>query len=582
MLSGSIGNSCREVLPTIHEEMRTLSGNYGSNSDSAVLQGMPKMLSNQRGNRTRSKSGGCPRLAACKCKHNKICNERIKDSQNTCFKIGQTDIVQKSARIQDPFKNTKSSSNKAKAGCDSSSLSTKSPLQHPRRNMPNSTLEVRSSTNPQPPLVTKANCGLEVFPAAVLPPTRSRAPDACDLYQKTGVVPQNTHYIGGNMRDTQFQTIKPSESNSTGEDISNNMVGRGGYSEVYRGDLDDGHTIAVKRLTKDNTDENKEKEFLLELEIIGHVNHPNTAILVGCCIENGLHFIFNLSPNGTIASALFDFGLEIIIPITHKYYANPNHPDPISTLTLTVLALLPIRQNLPGGIDISKINFENMSVSESKHFLDLVHDVCLPSSLRDESNNHQNKNQTTCFKMPCMIELQDAGVKFEIRDERNQSMLDIRFEHGHFKIPKFKVTDSTETFFRNIIAYEQHSSDDKPKYFTDYTYFMDQLINCKEEVTQLRCHEVLEGDDEVVALMFNNLGKGRIISEQFFYAEQCSKVNAHCKRWWNKGVASLKRDYFTNIWVIVATIAAAFLLLFTLTQTVIALITIISSPPTLI
>ena len=27
------------------------------------FQGMPKMLSNQRGNRTRSKSGGCPRLA---------------------------------------------------------------------------------------------------------------------------------------------------------------------------------------------------------------------------------------------------------------------------------------------------------------------------------------------------------------------------------------------------------------------------------------------------------------------------------------------------------------------------------------
>ncbi|CAL5358580.1 unnamed protein product [Camellia sinensis] len=83
-----------------------------------------------------------------------------------------------------------------------------------------------------------------------------------------------------------------------------NMVGRGGYSEVYRGDLDDGRAIAVKRLAKDNTDENKEKEFLLELGIIGHVNHPNTAILVGCCIENGLHLIFNLSPNGTLASAL--------------------------------------------------------------------------------------------------------------------------------------------------------------------------------------------------------------------------------------------------------------------------------------
>ncbi|KAL7188660.1 hypothetical protein ACSBR1_038508 [Camellia fascicularis] len=295
MLSGSIGNSCREVLPTIHEEGRTLSGNSGSNSDSAVLQGMPKMLSNQRGNRTRPANASTTKSAMKESKIPKIPASR--SGAYSLPKSNKNNVLSTSHSKHNQIGQT------AKAGSDSSSLSAKSPLQHPRRNMPNSTLEVRSSTYPQPPLVTKANCGLEVFPAAVLPPTGSRAPDACDLYQKTGVAPQNTHYIGGNMRDTQFQTIKPSD----------NMVGRGGYSEVYRGDLDDGRTIAVKRLTKDNTDENKEKEFLLELEIIGHVNHPNTAILVGCCIENGLHLIFNLSPNGTLASALFDFGLEIIM-----------------------------------------------------------------------------------------------------------------------------------------------------------------------------------------------------------------------------------------------------------------------------
>ncbi|KAA8522783.1 hypothetical protein F0562_009206 [Nyssa sinensis] len=93
-------------------------------------------------------------------------------------------------------------------------------------------------------------------------------------------------------------------ANATNNFHPDNMVGRGGYSEVYRGDLDDGTTIAVKRLAKDNTDESKEKVFLVELGIIGHVSHPNTAILVGCCIENGLHLIFNFSPNGTLASAL--------------------------------------------------------------------------------------------------------------------------------------------------------------------------------------------------------------------------------------------------------------------------------------
>lgn len=102
------------------------------------------------------------------------------------------------------------------------------------------------------------------------------------------------------------------------------IVGIGGYSEVYRGDLCDGNTIAVKRLAKDNTDENKEKEFLMELGIIGHVNHPNTASLVGCCIENGLYLIFNFYPNGTLSSALH--GKIIIFCFVHVlYYTRCEH-----------------------------------------------------------------------------------------------------------------------------------------------------------------------------------------------------------------------------------------------------------------
>ncbi|XP_038890819.1 probable receptor-like serine/threonine-protein kinase At5g57670 isoform X2 [Benincasa hispida] len=92
--------------------------------------------------------------------------------------------------------------------------------------------------------------------------------------------------------------------NATNNFHPDNMVGQGGYSEVYKGELCDGKMIAVKRLTKDNKDGNKEKEFLMELGIIGHVFHPNTASLVGCCIENGLYLIFNFSQNGNLSSAL--------------------------------------------------------------------------------------------------------------------------------------------------------------------------------------------------------------------------------------------------------------------------------------
>ncbi|KAJ6372428.1 hypothetical protein OIU76_026841 [Salix suchowensis] len=108
-------------------------------------------------------------------------------------------------------------------------------------------------------------------------------------------------------------------SRATNKFHPDNVVGRGGYSEVYRGDLSDGRTIAVKMLTRDNKDATKEKEFLLELGITGHVCHPNTASLLGCCIENGLYLIFNFSQNGNLASALHSkTGESLQWPVRHK------------------------------------------------------------------------------------------------------------------------------------------------------------------------------------------------------------------------------------------------------------------------
>ena len=92
-----------------------------------------------------------------------------------------------------------------------------------------------------------------------------------------------------------------------------NMVGRGGFAEVYKGTLSDGQTVAIKRLAKGKADGNKENEFMTELGILGHVCHPNTAYLVGCCIENGLYLIFDLCPNGTLASALHGMTLSFSV-----------------------------------------------------------------------------------------------------------------------------------------------------------------------------------------------------------------------------------------------------------------------------
>lgn len=81
------------------------------------------------------------------------------------------------------------------------------------------------------------------------------------------------------------------------------MIGKGGYAEVYKGCLKNGQLIAVKRLTK-GTAEEKTSGFLSELGIIAHVNHPNTAKLIGSCVEEGMHLIFQLSPLGSLGSYL--------------------------------------------------------------------------------------------------------------------------------------------------------------------------------------------------------------------------------------------------------------------------------------
>lgn len=85
--------------------------------------------------------------------------------------------------------------------------------------------------------------------------------------------------------------------------VAENLIGKGGYAEVYKGCLKDGQLIAVKRLTQ-GTPEERVTGFLHELGIIAHVNHPNTAKLIGYGVQGGLHLVLQLSPLGSLASLL--------------------------------------------------------------------------------------------------------------------------------------------------------------------------------------------------------------------------------------------------------------------------------------
>ncbi|KAJ4969375.1 hypothetical protein NE237_016076 [Protea cynaroides] len=111
--------------------------------------------------------------------------------------------------------------------------------------------------------------------------------------------------------EPNFYHPKPSWKNFTLSELqsatnnfsSENLIGKGGYAEVYKGCLQDGQLIAVKKLTR-GTSEERTSAFLSELGIIVHVNHPNTAKLIGYGVEGGMHIVLQLSPQGNLTTLL--------------------------------------------------------------------------------------------------------------------------------------------------------------------------------------------------------------------------------------------------------------------------------------
>ncbi|KAF3667167.1 Receptor-like cytosolic serine/threonine-protein kinase RBK2 [Capsicum annuum] len=91
--------------------------------------------------------------------------------------------------------------------------------------------------------------------------------------------------------------------NATNNFSKENLIGKGGYAEVYKGCLPDGQLIAVKRLNK-GTPEEQEQNFLCEIGTIAHVDHPNTARMVGYGVEGGTYLILQLSSLGSLGSFL--------------------------------------------------------------------------------------------------------------------------------------------------------------------------------------------------------------------------------------------------------------------------------------
>ncbi|MCO5563752.1 hypothetical protein L7F22_017399 [Adiantum nelumboides] len=103
----------------------------------------------------------------------------------------------------------------------------------------------------------------------------------------------------------KFDNVKAATNNFS----LSNVIGEGGYATVYKGLMQDGSQVAVKRI--ENCTPEGDTEFKHEVEVINSVRHRNLVALRGCCVASSTSFghmrllIYDFMPNGSLEHYLF-------------------------------------------------------------------------------------------------------------------------------------------------------------------------------------------------------------------------------------------------------------------------------------
>ncbi|KAE8692391.1 pyruvate decarboxylase 1-like [Hibiscus syriacus] len=99
----------------------------------------------------------------------------------------------------------------------------------------------------------------------------------------------------------QLKSVRKATNNFS----EDNMLGQGGFGAVYKGRLDDGQEIAVKRLFL--VSGHGDEEFKNEVMVMARLQHRNLVRLKGFCLERKERLlIFEYVPNSSLDQFLFD------------------------------------------------------------------------------------------------------------------------------------------------------------------------------------------------------------------------------------------------------------------------------------
>ncbi|KMZ66637.1 S-locus receptor kinase (SRK) [Zostera marina] len=93
-------------------------------------------------------------------------------------------------------------------------------------------------------------------------------------------------------------------SSSTNNFSNANVIGKGGFGIVYKGIMEDGQEIAVKRLERPS--EQGLNDFMNEVVLIAKLQHRNLVQLLGCCMEKDERIlVYEFMENASLDAFIF-------------------------------------------------------------------------------------------------------------------------------------------------------------------------------------------------------------------------------------------------------------------------------------
>ncbi|KAK6936044.1 Serine-threonine/tyrosine-protein kinase, catalytic domain, partial [Dillenia turbinata] len=210
-----------------------------------------------------------------------------------------------------------------------------------------------------------------------------------------------------NLRQLTMTELKHATSNFS----QSNLIGEGGFGFVYKGLLQDGSIVAIKRCFHTRT------VNIQELKRIASVHHKHLVKLVGYCAEHNQQLlVYDYLPNGNVGKYLYDDG------------GLPIGKLDIQQRLLIALGAAKGLEHLHSYVPpFLHLHFRTTNVLVDDAYTAKVSDFGLPRLL-DEDNHAGTSSSMDCFLDP---EIQTLGEFSERSDVFSYGVFLLELMSGH-------------------------------------------------------------------------------------------------------------------------------------------------------